>query len=1062
MQLIKRTTLHYQEGTSDKVYEVDLCLVGADRYVVNFRYGRRGATLKEGVKTEQPVTLDQAEKAFDKLVSEKTKKGYQDVSNTGVAETPAPKKAKSSDPNKARKTAILNRLAEQEEENWPLERVIWRAGELKIKEAVPELLELIGTGEPLRDYCIAWALGNCDNKKALPTLKDLYQNPQTPEFVRRISWEAAFKLSDEKAQGNLRSEKIAELPTPLQELAKNGSAIEFTNALKEYINTCDYQGFTILNIIYQINNENVRSALLEILRTAPFKPNYFKQIRHIFKIAEYRLDAEVFGIIAYRIEKEKANFRSDIHLIHLPEDVQLARYGYKYNPETRRWEQVNNDEVLAELKSPNSRIAYSNFTRQYMQQRIWRTLRELGETGDEKYVKLAGSILLQYSDNDAQPAKQTTYHRWQRFNNNWQNITVKKKWDIYAPYITFNHILYENSPRYELKENNKAWQCKENYEPGDPKPNVREEAFPALWERQPQELLNLLLESNCQPVHQFAVKALRECSQFYSELDAEIIIKLLNKPYEVTARFAFELAQRIYNSAAPNLELVLALASCVIPEARTTAFRWIEETRECFLADANFITALVTNSFADTRQFARQLLNSSILNENAVKLLIVKIITEVLALPNDAGEKAKDIAETLLTCFTPQLRTLGMSIIQDLLRHPVLEVQELGARILVNHETSAENLPPGLIDSLIVSEYESIRGLGIRIFGQLPDSTLLNQYSLLMAMATHELADIRNAIRPVIRRLATDHSDFAARLAKEAIDLLMTAKTKEEVCQYLVRFLKEDLPEWMTHISKDTALRLLKAKSSATQELAGYVIIANADQWAEEFETMEIIKLADNEVLSVREAARQIFLKNLPRLRGNEAEMLSGVRIVESKWEDTQEFGFRLFNTFFTAEDLTPSVLITLCDSIKEEVRSFGRNLVTRYFQEADKQEYLLKFSEHPAADMQLFVTNYLESYAVNDPEKLEELKPYFITVLSLVNRGSVAKKRIFAFLNGEAQKSLEAATVVAEIMTRQSATMVIADKAAAIECMVNIKRTYPDLELPILVKEFKTADKRR
>ncbi|OKH33459.1 hypothetical protein NIES2119_23060 [[Phormidium ambiguum] IAM M-71] len=1061
MQLIKRTTLHFQEGTSDKVYEVDLCLVGSDRYVVNFRYGRRGATLKEGVKTEQPVTLAQAEKVFEKLVSEKTKKGYQDVSSTVVGETPAPKTFNPPNPD-AQKQAILTRLAAPSDKKWPLERVIWRAGELKITEAVPELLKLIGTGEPLRDYCIAWALGNCGDCTALPTLKNLYQNPQIPEFVRRISWEAAFKLSAEIEKENLRSQKIAELPTQLQELAKNGSATEFTNALKEYLNTCDHQGFTILDTIYQINNENVRPALLEILRTAPFKPNYFKQIRHIFKIAEYRLDAEIFGIIAYRIEKEKANFRSDIHLIHLPENVQLARYGYKYNPESRRWEKVDNDEVLAELKSPNSRIAYSNFTREYLRRRVWHTLRELGESGDDNYVKMAASILLQYSDRDAQPAKQTNFLQWQRFNNNWQSITISKSWDIYAGYLTFNHILYENSPRYEYRENSKAWVCKENYKPGDAEPKVREEAFPKLWEQQPRELLNLLLESNCQPVHQFAIKALRECSQFCSELDAERIIKLLNKPYEVTARFAFELAQRIYNSAAPNLELVLALASCVIPEARTTAFRWIEETREPFLADANFITSLITNTFADTRQFARQLLNSSILNENTAKLLIVKIITEVLALPNDAGEKAKDIAETLLTCFTPQLRTLGMSIIQDLLRHPVLEVQELGARILVNHETSAANLPPGLIDSLIVSEYESIRGLGIRIFGQLPDDTLLNQYSLLIAMATHELADIRNAIRPVIRRLAIDHSDFAARLATEAIDLLMMSKTKEEVSQYLVRFLKEDLPEWMTNISKDTALRLLKAKSSATQELAGYVIIANADNWAEEFETMEIVKLADNEILSVREAAREIFLKNLPRFRGNEAEMLSGVRIVESKWEDSQEFGFRLFNTFFTAEDLTPSVLITLCDSIKEEVRSFGRNLVTRYFQEADGQEYLLKFSEHPATDMQLFVTNYLENYAVNDPEKLEELTPYFITVLSLVNRGSVAKKRIFAFLNGEAQKSLEAATVVAEIMTRQSATMVIADKAAAIECMVNIKRTYPDLELPILVKEFKTADERR
>lgn len=50
MKLIQRTTLIYQEGNSDKVYEVDLCQTGEDLYVVNFRYGRRGTNLKEGVK----------------------------------------------------------------------------------------------------------------------------------------------------------------------------------------------------------------------------------------------------------------------------------------------------------------------------------------------------------------------------------------------------------------------------------------------------------------------------------------------------------------------------------------------------------------------------------------------------------------------------------------------------------------------------------------------------------------------------------------------------------------------------------------------------------------------------------------------------------------------------------------------------------------------------------------------------------------------------------------------------------------------------------------------------
>ena len=124
-----------------------------------------------------------------------------------------------------------------------------------------------------------------------------------------------------------------------------------------------------------------------------------------------------------------------------------------------------------------------------------------------------------------------------------------------------------------------------------------------------------------------------------------------------------------------------------------------------------------------------------------------------------------------------------------------------------------------------------------------------------------------------------------------------------------------------------------------------------------------------------------------------------------------------------------------------------------------------LEFSEHPSTDMQLFATNYLETYSVNNPERLQELMPYFISVLSRVNRSRVAKKRIFAFLDKEAQKTEEAALIVAEILTRQSRSMAIGDKALAIESMVKIKKTYPNISLPIQVKpisEIRTADKRR
>ena len=64
MKLVRKISLAYQEGRSDKVYEVDLCEVGPDQYVVNFRYGRRGMPLRDGTKTVLPVSRGQADRIY--------------------------------------------------------------------------------------------------------------------------------------------------------------------------------------------------------------------------------------------------------------------------------------------------------------------------------------------------------------------------------------------------------------------------------------------------------------------------------------------------------------------------------------------------------------------------------------------------------------------------------------------------------------------------------------------------------------------------------------------------------------------------------------------------------------------------------------------------------------------------------------------------------------------------------------------------------------------------------------------------------------------------------------
>jgi len=70
-----QTTLYFQEGASDKIYQAHM-LEADDGFVVNFAYGRRGGTLKPGTKTKSPVARDKGLKIFDKLVKSKIAKGY--------------------------------------------------------------------------------------------------------------------------------------------------------------------------------------------------------------------------------------------------------------------------------------------------------------------------------------------------------------------------------------------------------------------------------------------------------------------------------------------------------------------------------------------------------------------------------------------------------------------------------------------------------------------------------------------------------------------------------------------------------------------------------------------------------------------------------------------------------------------------------------------------------------------------------------------------------------------------------------------------------------------------
>ena len=68
-------TLYFKQGSSDKIYKAAIEPQNG-KFVVNFAYGRRGSTLATGTKTPSGVEYGAAKAIFDKLVKEKTSKGY--------------------------------------------------------------------------------------------------------------------------------------------------------------------------------------------------------------------------------------------------------------------------------------------------------------------------------------------------------------------------------------------------------------------------------------------------------------------------------------------------------------------------------------------------------------------------------------------------------------------------------------------------------------------------------------------------------------------------------------------------------------------------------------------------------------------------------------------------------------------------------------------------------------------------------------------------------------------------------------------------------------------------
>lgn len=989
MRILDQARLGFQEGRSDKVYELDLVEVAANQYVVNFRFGRRGTALRDGTKTPVPISLDKARAVYTSLIAEKTRSGYQPL--VGPQTVPPKQNARSnrdvSEREKRNARELIAALGMGHRSAVPLHLIVRKVGDRRLQQAEPLLLELLASGsrpngmkpDVFRHFVIA-ALARCGSAGSLPRLRTIVDDTKAPRHVRDVARLALTMLggstechlAHDAVAAPLQPDAGAELPSRLnaaERLLADHPAQAHAAVFGLYIGAPLVLGDSVPEA-----EQLARRIVLGVARVARLTGTELGLLRTLNWAAELRGDGELFALLTRRFESSLG----------------------KAEPTTMN----------------------------YFRRRAARVLRRLGSIGSIDYVKMATELLLLYGEQDAEPARHSEFGIW----------------DSFSRYHALNFVLYGGSTRYAAAGHRRAtWRCQASFEPGQQAPARREESYPSLWDQAPESLWRLGVSNAASIIIHFAVQSLRGNSTYLAQVDDAALASALARAQRPMQLLAFEVTRK----RPPNIVLARAALASGLDDADGWVLDWVEHTPALLREEMELLALLITARSPRVRQTVTRLASGFVIDPVAARDLVSRSIAILMQLTcaSESNDCAVSVAAFLLSRVPEALESLGIAVLKDLLTHELSGVAELGGELV---RLRARNLvlADDLLDTLLNSKHAAVRSLGARIVAETPPAVIKGEPELLAHLALANNAELRQGTRGLLTEVARLYPEVGRDIASRLIDALLTPQPAG-VPAHIVSLLRHELRPNLPKRNTPSVLALVGALSPHAREAGGLLLTLLGP---DDLELETIVRLSSHEIHLVRQGAWALARAAQERFL---LVPIALARLCDARWADSRAFAFDFLRSFPPAA-LVPDVVIAICDSINPEVQRFGQTLLLQHWRDELASRYLIGLSEHPAANIQLLVSGLLARHASGNLEMLERLIPCFLTILSQVNRGGVAKQRVLDFLRTEAVSSVEAATLLAPLLERQSLTQAVSHKGPLIATLVELHDRYPEVAVPI------------
>ncbi|MBE7689726.1 WGR domain-containing protein [Tenacibaculum piscium] len=1010
MKLIKQKKLYFSDEKSDKVYEVDLC-ESQDLFIVNFRYGKRGASLREGTKTVFPVSYEEAEKIFNKLVGSKEKKGYSEANLSEKKQVENPKKEEKSTTRKDTILKYLNQaLKGTYTRNWKVSRIINRVGVLKIREAIPLIAQFIHSSDKFEQYNALSVLIDFNESDYVEDAIKIFKKDTFNTIGARIS--AAYILK----YGNATNIKIVQ-----NEVAKHITKSEIDSLATQFLGEGSKNSMLLFYAyIHSYNNDVERANLFDIIAKIPLKVNTFKSVRYIYRAAYAINDIQFFALVSKRIAISNATYSSDYPNID---------------------DEYNWVEASVEKKKPNPRIAFSGKTKNYFNKNTYQKIYTLSTENQQGYIDCAKEILCSLNDKeDGAPENITS--EWFYNESKGKYEVENRKYPKYHQFLALMYILHGNSTRFKCIGN--KWFYIDELTDN----TIREEILSTVWNEKSEEVLYILANAKSTIAVDFSLKIIKANPHFLENISEEILAKLIRHYHPKVLDLIAEVLEQKYATTQASEDILLILLASKNKKAVELGIKWLGKYEASYLSSTSLLTKLLLTDEVLVIDYLSNLYQNRVAYNTPIS------IDDLITLFDEPSKYTSDflISVNYLignTFFGELLSATSAQYIISLSASSSVTNQLFAINLAKHNATSVYELFKDTYKEYIASDEAVLRTSGIELLAYFPDEFLLENKQNIIKFCFSEHEAVRKAIQPTIRKLIHLDEEFKEYLRKKLLASLTEDETYEGLHQNCFKILVQFYGTQKEVVSEEEIIALILSKHEFAQKLGTPLFERKVDM--NNLKMSELVRLAHSDVFSVRTQLHNYFKNNVARVN---YELEEALPIFNTNWQDVIDWADAYFKTSIEAKNWSVPLLLYVCDHVKEQVQLLGRSLITTHFSEEKGLPLLVSLQEHPTKNMQFFVTNYLEGYASDNIKVILQLEDYFKTVLFYINTNRVTKTRVYSFLENQSKKYKEIAVMTVRVLTAILDTKTAIDKDKIIDILITISEIHTDVEVPLLIKQ--------